>query len=690
MALRRYHNDTLSFPTPYRQNVYYPNTYRDYRSYPYDARGVDRRARLSRYDYESPRERSGRELLDRGLHLHGDLGWTLDYATAWCYRFLVGNQTEVADAIDKIRDLEVVEEKTPYVIFDHLSKAIFGGKLKDMVFLRWRAQASFACGTTSAPGVVPGIPRICIELNKLPFEDGYGDMEDLLDALIHQMIHAFFLVCCGAQPTHVKTDGRLADGMHFGVILHTIQDISRQCVEGSLGLIFYAAKRRDQRAQSGQQRQLGASGYRRASLSGRNNRPAWISIHPLGSLVPAAPADGQTHCCHDNRSIRPAQVKNWQVEHYARAIELNMDQKGDVIYDLGVDGKLVPTDRLRGPPSSSYIELIWDQRRIMVPREKCIKFESLKKPLEREDKFELKLPECTMAVLKLLYDFLQHRMYWEGFNESMAKSTTHRHQGPPILLVDAYVPVQAGHGLIEHIQVFKTAEAMKFEELQRYALKRLYDMPTTSDDPIEALKELYNEVQDRSRPIHAELHKWARGFLARDEDRTSQYNSYPGYGRQGISRGTSNYEKLIHWYGDRFQELYNSNMAFKDDCKLVNAELSAAGTGRYVEPGAAMDYYSSLLDPQRLLSPPATHSLMPRPRSWNNPQSMLPRARSWSNYNPLDWNFANRSTASLLSGRSFDDAVLNPPGRPLLDWDTQSDRVCFNNYDQGARIEEIC
>ena len=54
---------------------------------------------------------------------------------------------------------------------------------------------------------------------------------------------------------------------------------------------------------------------------------------------------------------------------------------------------------------------------------------------------------------------------------------------------------------------------MEFEELQYYALKRLYDMTTTSDDPIEALREIYNEhSRDSGEPIHSELHKWSRKF----------------------------------------------------------------------------------------------------------------------------------------------------------------------------------
>ena len=648
MALRRYHNDHLSYPTPDRGvDVRYPNTYRDHRSYPYSLTGYDSRRRLSPRAYESRGERKTRDLLDRSLKYHCDLGWSLDYATAWCYKYIVGNQTEVADVIDKARELEEPETQTPYIIFDPLDKALFNNKLKGMVHLKWKAQSGCACGNTSAPGVVPGIPRICIELNKRPFiDDGSSDIDDLLDTLIHQMIHAYFLVCCGAQPKGAKQDGRLADGLHFGVILHTIKDVTRQCRDGAVPLIFYASTRRDKDALSRSQSWNGYGNGVGASRR-RDHQRSWVSIDPLGSVVAAAPADGQSHCSHDNRSIRPAQVKNWQVEHYSRVIDLAMDQKGDKIYDLGVDSKLVPTDRLKGPPSASYVELVWDKKRIMVPREKALKFTSLKKVLEKDSKYELKVPDCSMSVLRLLYDFMQHRVYWEDPRETVAKSTSNSTRGPPVIVTTSSASIDSAYAMLDHIRVFKTAESMKFEELQSYAIKRLYDMPATCDDPVDALKELYNDGKDSSSPIHAELHKWARKFLARSEDHRSQYGygSYNHFGGSDAFRGMSNYEKVLHLGGERFQELYGRNLALKDDCKLVYHQLR----GGMLESTPAAGYLNSpfgLAAPDVLSAQPIMPSLH-RPRSWSQGHAL-----DWQRTTPLS------SAAALISGQSWDDIAL--------------------------------
>ena len=642
MALSLKHDDFSTFPTPGRsRDVVFQNAYSDHWAYPYDHRGHGCHACSPRLTDERPasRHRNGDELLDKTLKYSGDLGWSLDYATAWDFRLLVGNQTEVADVIDKIREV-VVTEETPRIIFNRLDKALFGGKLKNMVYLRWKSHITFACGTTSAPGVVRGISRICIELNKVPFEQGYGNMDVLLDALIHQMIHAFFLVCCGAQPKGAKEDGRLADGLHFGVLLHTIQDISKQCIGGPLDLIFYTTRRR------ARDRGLAHNGM--STPPRQNDNASWISVSPRGGVVITAPADGQSHCSHDNRSIRPEQIKNWQVEHYARAIDLNMDQKGEIIYNFNDEGRLVKIHRLKTHPSENYIELIWDKKRIMIPRGNALKFRSLRRPLEKDSKFELMLPECSPSTLRYLRSFLRHGRYFDrGMREQeILEPTSHRARGPPVL-VDPTSRDRPVDRMVEHIRVFKVAEAMKFEELQRCALKRLHTMPVAADDPIEALKELYNEGKDSGNPIHAELHKWARCFLARTDDHTASYD-YHNYGRRDLSQSLSNYDKLVHWYGDRFQELYHHNMAFKDDCRLVSAELRAgAGMIDALPPINSAGEHLSGVPAPRLLSPSPTRLQIPRTRSLP-PSSLVDSS----------WIRPAAGTASLFPYRSQNDSIL--------------------------------
>lgn len=548
--------------------VYRPSRYgRDERYYPYDSR-----IRRKKNDDGLPGIlKTLEELMEAGLDRKGDLGWTLEYATAYCYQHLNANRPCIVDTIDTARQAPL-NKRAPFLIFDSLDRNLFQGKLKGMVYLKWRSLSDNAPGVTSAPGIRD--TRICVELNVRPFEEKDADFEDLLDALIHQMIHAYFLVCCGACDKQGKADGRLLDGLHFGVLLSTIKEISEECEEGPLRMVFYAHRR------AGRMRGYAGSDYRSAMRGLDDSRSAWrpyIAIDPRGETMGSPLDDGESHCMHDNRRFRGADIRNWQVSNYACALELEMDKKGTIVYDLDVHNELVPVDRLRGPPSLTYVELIWDEKRIMVPSDKVMSFDSLKKPGMREGKHELHMPKCDFHTLKCFWDFIQHQHY-SPQHAHLDPSPSHHHnepQGPPII-VPGTSHVETTDGITVHIRVFKVAESMKFSELQKYAMQRLYDLPTTSDDPITALKEIYDE-KDKNKPIHSELHKWARKFLARTDEPRHSYHRHR-YHRSWDShyrdRGISNYEKLISIHGARFSDLYNRNPALKDDSKLVVAELS--------------------------------------------------------------------------------------------------------------------
>lgn len=677
---------------------------RDERYYPYDFRQRHRRT-----DDGLPAVRKTlEELTEPGLVRHGDLGWTLEYATAYCYKHLNSNRLSIVDTIDTARQAPL-SRKAPFLIFDSFDRTMFQGRLKGMVYLKWRTLSDNSPGVTSAPDVRDS--RICIELNIRPYEERDADLDDLLDALVHQMIHAYFLVCCGRQTKGTTQDGRLLDGTQFGVLMYTIKEISGDCQEGPLRLTFYSHKR--SRPSKGTARLANKSAFDGYESYGVRARP-YIAIDPHGDTVGPPPNDGQSHCMHDNRRFRGAEIRNWQVSYYACAIELDMDKKGDIFYDLDVSGELLPVERLRGPPSATYVELIWDEKRVMVPREKVMEFGSLKKPGKREGKYELHMPKCDFHTLKCLWDFIQHRKYSPQYSY-LDPATSQRRgdlKGPPIIVHG--VGFDATDGVAVHIRVFKTAESMKFSELQKYAMERLYEMPTTADDPITALKEIYNEL-DIGKPIHAELHKWARKFLARTDephhihphnhswDQWANDFRYPPHHYPSY-RGTSNYEKLISIHGDRFQELYHRNPALKDDSKLVVAQLSYPGN-------LADDATFSVPTPidsgsYAPLSRPTYPYLEPPPHG------PLARRRSFSDYyDPVDWRFERTrsslwqpSTAALLTppyayppriGGSRLQAALEdvrPSGSPFYDYFSRSSgrrrRVNLETGDRYTRSRE--
>lgn len=620
--------------------VYRPARYpRDDRYYPYDSR-----IRRRKHEDGLPGIRKTlEELTEPDLDRKGDLGWTLEYATAYCYQHLNANRPCIVDTIDTARQAPL-NKKAPFLIFDSLDRNLFQGKLNGMVFMKWRSMSDNSPGVTSAPGIRDR--RICIELNTRPFEERDADLEDLLDALIHHMIHAYFLVCCGAPDKKKSDDGRLLDGLHFGVLLSTIKEISEECEQGSLRMIFYAHRR------AGRLREHHGSDYRAAMLGmgdARAGRRPYIAIDPRGDTMGPPPNDGQSYCMHDNRRFRGADIRNWQVSNYACALELEMDKRGDNVYDLDVRNELVPVKRLRGPPSSSYVELIWDDKRIMVPSEKVFGFDSLKKPAQKDSRQELRMPKCDFDTLKCFWDFIQHRKYSPDFPHLDPSLSRHHHetQGPPIIVSGG--SIGTSDGITEHIRVFKVAEGMKFSELQKYAMERLYALPTTSDDPITAMKEIYNE-NEKNKPIHAELHKWARKFLARtDEPRQYHHrHHHPAWDyHPAPQRGISNYEKLLSIHGDRFQDLYHRNPALKDDSKLVVAQLSYPTHHLTDEPPTPLDSDHHQLSSHLHTRPP------------------LVRRRSFSDFHdPIDWRFDRPRESSYLALESpYAYAEYLPAGR---------------------------
>jgi hypothetical protein len=186
----------------------------------------------------------------------------------------------------------------------------------------------------------------------------------------------------------------------------------------------------------------------------------------------------------------------------------------------------------------------------------------------------------------------------------------------------------------------------------------LYDMPTTSEDLITALKEIYNGAE--SKPINADLHKWARKFLARTDESSharhacSDRDPWAGACYAQPYRGTSNYEKLISIHGDRFAELYHANPVLKDDSKLVVAELSYPGHLTDENPGVP--------------TPIDTHmARMPsvaRHQPCYMPAAVSPSRRHTPINDGIDWH-SNASRSPYAHGHACAPSYSHPYPREL-------------------------
>ncbi|KAM3422960.1 hypothetical protein BST61_g440 [Cercospora zeina] len=479
------------------------------------------------------------------------------------------------------------------MFFGLLDDKIFAGKLRSAVHLRWRSMPSHLPGITSAPNVIPEVPRICIELNRTPFEDDAADIDDLLCAMIHQMIHAFLLVCCGAQSKDEKPDDRLMDGIHFGVIMMTIREITVNCVDGLLDLIFHASKRRM---------------IQNDMLFTPPPPPLYpldgmlLCVDPRGYGHAAMLHDGRTHCNHDNRHISRHQIQNWQVTEYSKALEADMAAKGDKIWDFTDGETFEEVLRIHAPPSATYIELLYEDgttaepKRVMAKRDKALKFKSLKEPLTTYLKFELEIPSCDIKTFRCIYDFINKDGYLATPMDQAAQYPITHGQGPPVLMLsrdprlEHIALINKDESAITHVKVFKAAESMKFEELMTRAIQQLYLLPITGEDPIALLKAIYNLEPPSQSPLHSELHRWTRRFLyrcpgrlhsGRLADASSLITNFTLHGRSRLpgNSSISNMRKIKTRYPQRFRELLEQSRAFREDVELASAVMLRAQQG---------------------------------------------------------------------------------------------------------------
>lgn len=109
----------------------------------------------------------------------------------------------------------------PFHVFNEIDAALFSGVLKGNVYLTWAPLPPALFGRTIRAGH-GDCPRIAIELAERV--KSRGAPEEILAVLVHQMIHAFLLQCCGHRNTDVSGNGHdLRHGLGYSTIAYIIQ-----------------------------------------------------------------------------------------------------------------------------------------------------------------------------------------------------------------------------------------------------------------------------------------------------------------------------------------------------------------------------------------------------------------------------------------------------------------------------------
>ncbi|KAI4225028.1 MAG: hypothetical protein L6R40_008396 [Gallowayella cf. fulva] len=108
----------------------------------------------------------------------------------------------------------------PFRVFNELDKEFFRSMLKGNVSLGWTPLAWGVLSLTKCAGQNDN-PRTRIELS--PLLHLHGTRLDIFAALIHQMVHAYYLQCCGHRESAHSGDGHdLGHEQQFHALLRCI------------------------------------------------------------------------------------------------------------------------------------------------------------------------------------------------------------------------------------------------------------------------------------------------------------------------------------------------------------------------------------------------------------------------------------------------------------------------------------
>ena len=129
--------------------------------------------------------------------------------------------TKLEQTSSLITDIRCGRSDLPFYVFNEIDAALFAGVLKGNVYLKWAPLPTALFGRTIRAGRGAS-PRIAIELAEHVL--ARGAPEEIVEVLVHQMIHAFLLQCCGHKNHDVSGNGHdLRHGLEFSTIAYIFQ-----------------------------------------------------------------------------------------------------------------------------------------------------------------------------------------------------------------------------------------------------------------------------------------------------------------------------------------------------------------------------------------------------------------------------------------------------------------------------------
>ncbi|KAL8656954.1 MAG: hypothetical protein Q9226_002402 [Calogaya cf. arnoldii] len=377
-----------------------------------------------------------------------------------------------------------------------------------------------------------GNPRIRIEISPKLL---YATRLDIFSALMHHMIHAYYLQCCGYHDK--ENSGTGYDLRHGPAFLALRQCIAEHCHQGH-------------------------------HRNHRSNPNAGVSSRRF-------PDD----------HIHSVDVQEWRITAVAKTLSLQDVQKPSGTGQQANDKRFPKTvffltkeggeesprsiEKLEHP-REGYFFIRFEDRHYPVLRSSVADLTALTNSPQFKDKAFLQMPAKTTQEEFLTFAlFLIHKSCppsWKGFLGEVAKPPT----GPP-----AIKPYNASalKPLLQLVAAFRLGEQLKYKPFQDHVMTELRNLQATAEDPMAVLEMIYNSVSTSNssstsyKLADPQLREWVRAWLAVDLMSSGMgpyetaYKSNLGVLRDGPM------------WSHRLVQLRGTSSTFGEDEKLANDAL---------------------------------------------------------------------------------------------------------------------
>lgn len=302
--------------------------------------------------------------------------------------------------------------------------------------------------------------------------------------LLHQLIHAYFMVACGIQNDGKDPDGRLKHGEHFGCLMYKIKDIFLKSGD-PIPLDFgHTLPMPTRRAAMGEP-------VRDALYHTNNYR---------------ANSKYCTECSKNVEVIKEEKITDWYKKKCIKAVDPD-------IFEFDFEN-----DTVDSKPSSKcgdkkdWVEIVHSKKAYKLDR-KALGFQHLKKKFEG-DKRKLDIASWVdLDVFKSLMSFLI-----QGFWSPDLSNVQNGTKGPPLLL--EYQP-NAQKRVQHDIAVYQLGACLGIDDLRFKALHRLSHHHFTHESGHDIMRAIY---YDAPSPVDEALRSWVREFLKRHREPKAGYS----------------------------------------------------------------------------------------------------------------------------------------------------------------------